>query len=66
MNEVLFGQSNMAVGRPVRRGPAGQSRSAGRSRVVFADYGIPNPTFGPVSTEDHGVVEFLVSFTKSS
>jgi len=34
--------------------------------VVFADYGIPNPTFGPASTDDHGVIEFLVAFTKSN
>jgi len=33
--------------------------------VVFADYGIPNPSFGPASTEDHGEIEFLVAFTKS-
>jgi polyisoprenoid-binding protein YceI len=38
---------------------------SGTIPVVFADYGIPNPTFGPVSTEDHAVLEFLVSFTKS-
>jgi polyisoprenoid-binding protein YceI len=30
--------------------------------VVFADWGIPNPTFGPATTEDHGVIEFLVTF----
>jgi len=33
--------------------------------IVFADYGIPNPTFGPASTEDHGVLEFLLVFTKA-
>lgn len=33
--------------------------------IVFADYGIPNPSFGPVTTEDHGELEFLVAFTKS-
>src|SRR5205823_386720 len=34
--------------------------------VVFADYGIPNPSFGPASTDNHGVIEFLVAFTKSN
>jgi len=34
--------------------------------VVFADYGIPNPSFGPANTEDHGEIEFLVAFTKSN
>ena len=34
--------------------------------VVFADYRIPSPSFGPASVEDHGEIEFLVSFTKSA
>jgi polyisoprenoid-binding protein YceI len=33
--------------------------------VLFADYGIADPSFGPASTQDHGVIEFLVAFTKS-
>jgi polyisoprenoid-binding protein YceI len=32
--------------------------------VVFADYGIPNPSFGPISTDDNGVMEFLVVYTR--
>ncbi|HEV7864749.1 MAG TPA: YceI family protein [Acidimicrobiia bacterium] len=43
----------------------GTIRVNGTIPVVFADYGIPNPSFGPASTEDHGVIEFLVSFVKS-
>jgi len=34
--------------------------------VVFADYGIPNPSFGPANTDDRGEIEFLVSFVKSN
>lgn len=34
--------------------------------VVFADYGIPSPSFGPASVEDHGEIEFLVTFAKSN
>ena len=34
--------------------------------VVFADYGIGSPSFGPAEVEDHGEIEFLVSFTKSA
>ena len=34
--------------------------------VVFADYGIPSPSFGPADVEDHGEIEFLVTFTKSN
>jgi polyisoprenoid-binding protein YceI len=30
--------------------------------ITFADWGIPNPSFGPASTEDHGVLEFILVF----
>lgn len=33
--------------------------------IVFADYNIGNPSAGPATTEDHGVIEFLVVFAKS-
>ena len=35
-------------------------RVSGSVPVTFADWSIPNPSFGPVSTEDHGLIEFLV------
>jgi len=38
--------------------------SCGSIPVTFADYGIANPSFGPVSTEDNGEVEFLLAFTR--
>lgn len=31
--------------------------------VLFADYGIANPSFGGVSTEDNGLVEFVLVFS---
>ncbi len=34
----------------------------GSLNIVFADWGIGNPSFGPVTTEDHGLLEFLVVF----
>ena len=40
-------------------------RVSGSIPVTFADWNIPNPSFGPVSAEDHGLVEFLVVLTKS-
>jgi polyisoprenoid-binding protein YceI len=33
--------------------------------VVFADWGIPNPSFGPATTEDNGVLELLVVFERA-
>ena len=32
--------------------------------IVFGDWNIPNPTFGPVSTDDHGALEFLLVFMR--
>ncbi|HZI38536.1 MAG TPA: YceI family protein [Acidimicrobiia bacterium] len=34
--------------------------------IVFADYDIPNPSFGQVRTEDNGEIEFLVVFSRSA
>ena len=45
---------------------AGTISVSGTIPVVFADYGIPSPSFGPATVEDHGEIEFLVSFTKSN
>jgi polyisoprenoid-binding protein YceI len=33
---------------------------SGAIPVTFADYGIPNPSFGPVTTEDTGEIEVLL------
>ena len=33
--------------------------------VVFADYGINNPSFGFVQTQDHGTIEVLLDLTKA-
>jgi polyisoprenoid-binding protein YceI len=33
--------------------------------VVFEDYGIENPSFGVVSTEDEGLVEFVLVFERA-
>jgi len=33
---------------------------SGSIPIVFADWGIPNPSFGPVSTDDNGTLEFLL------
>jgi polyisoprenoid-binding protein YceI len=35
-------------------------RVSGSIPITFADWSIPNPSFGPISTEDHGLIEFLV------
>ena len=37
----------------------------GEIPIVFDDYGIPNPSFGGISTEDHGSLELLVVFARA-
>jgi polyisoprenoid-binding protein YceI len=36
---------------------------SGSIPVIFANWNIPNPSFGPVTTEDHGTLEFLLNFS---
>lgn len=38
---------------------------SGSIPVVFAEWNIPNPSFGPITTEDNGVLEFLLVFRKA-
>ena len=33
--------------------------------ITFADWGIPNPSFGPAETEDNGSLEFLLNLTRA-
>ena len=37
---------------------------AGSIDVVFADWGIPNPSNAVVTTQEHGLLEFLLTFTR--
>jgi polyisoprenoid-binding protein YceI len=38
---------------------------SGSIPVTFADYDIPNPSFGAVTTEDNGEIEFLLGLTRT-
>jgi polyisoprenoid-binding protein YceI len=38
---------------------------SGSIPVTFADYDIPNPSFGAVTTEDNGEIEFLLVFARA-
>ena len=42
----------------------GAVRVAGKINIVFADWSIPNPGFGGITTEDNGDLEFLLTFTR--
>jgi polyisoprenoid-binding protein YceI len=37
---------------------------SGSIPIQFSDYGIPNPSFGPASTGDTGLIEFLLDCTR--
>ena len=37
----------------------------GQIPITFADWNIPNPSFGPVTTDDHGILEFLLVFSRA-
>ncbi|HEX7165679.1 MAG TPA: YceI family protein [Acidimicrobiales bacterium] len=43
---------------------AGNIRVAGNLTIVFDEWGIPNPSFGPAETEDRGELEFLLVLTR--
>jgi polyisoprenoid-binding protein YceI len=36
----------------------------GNIPVVFADYGIPNPSRATIATDDHGLLEFVLIFSR--
>jgi polyisoprenoid-binding protein YceI len=42
----------------------GAVRVAGTINIVFADWSIPKPGFGGITTEDNGDLEFLLTFTR--
>jgi polyisoprenoid-binding protein YceI len=44
----------------------GQVRIVGSTDIVFADYGIPQPDVGGVTTQNHGLLEFSLVLTKSA
>ena len=35
---------------------------SGSIPITFADWNISNPSGGPASTNDHGIIEFLLTF----
>jgi polyisoprenoid-binding protein YceI len=44
---------------------AGSIRLSGQIPITWADWNIPNPSFGPASTEDHGLIEFLLVMARA-
>ncbi len=40
--------------------------TSGSIPVLFSKWGIGNPSFGPISTQNHGLLEFLLTLRKAS
>jgi polyisoprenoid-binding protein YceI len=63
---TLHGQTQQVTFGLQAQQTGGKIKVSGSVPVTFADYGIGNPSFGSfVTTENHGVLEFLLSFSKS-
>jgi len=45
---------------------AGTITVTGEIPIVFDEWGVPNPTGGPATTEDHGSMEFLLTFARAA
>jgi len=39
--------------------------ASGSIPVLFSKWGIGNPSFGPISTQNHGLLEFLLALRKA-
>jgi polyisoprenoid-binding protein YceI len=71
VTETLTGNLTMhGVTRPVSfqvtaRRSGSTIQAVGSIPITFADWNIANPSGGPATTENHGVLEFLINFTHS-
>ena len=43
----------------------GAVQVSGSIPIVFADWNITNPSFGPITAQDHGTMEFLLDLARS-
>lgn len=43
----------------------GAMQVSGSIPITFADWNITNPSFGPITTQDHGTMEFLLKLSRS-
>jgi len=59
---TLHGVTNRVTFELEGRVDNGRIGVLGNIPVVFADYDIPNPSFGGISTDDNGLLEFVLVF----
>ena len=63
---TLRGVTNPTTFEVTAQSTDGRIGVLGSIPVVFTDYGIDNPSFGQVRTEDDGLVEFVLVFERSA
>ncbi|MHB8465364.1 MAG: YceI family protein [Acidimicrobiales bacterium] len=59
-NLTLHGTTKLVTFTVTARRTASRIQVSGSIPVTFADWNISNPSFGPVTTDDHGTMEFLL------
>ena len=59
---TLHGVTNTVTFDVTGRYTGSKVEIAGSIPITFADWGISNPSFGPVTTEDNGILEFSIVF----
>ena len=63
---TLRGQTNAVTFDVTAEATADRIGVLGSIPVLFSDYGIDNPSFGAVKTEDNGLVEFVLVFERDA
>ena len=63
-NLTLRGTTRAVTFQVVARRSGSAIQVNGSIPITFASWNIPSPSFGPVTTDDHGTLEFLLNFAK--
>jgi polyisoprenoid-binding protein YceI len=61
-NLTLHGTTRAVTFQVMARRSGSTIQVSGSIPITFANWNIPSPSFGPVTTEDHGILEFLLDF----
>jgi polyisoprenoid-binding protein YceI len=61
-NLTLRGTTRAVTFQVTARRSGSTIQVSGSIPITFADWNIPSPSFGPVTTDDHGTLEFLADF----
>ena len=64
-NLTLRGQTRPVTFKLTAEHVASTIKLSGSIPVTFATWDIPNPSFGPITTQNHGSLEFLLNLSRS-